>query len=189
MGLFSSPMFVSKNPHFPILLHFFVSVQFLEQFPSGPPVASFFLFFLFQISTPSPVSTNLIHNLKLSLIYELSLAVLFFCSNAVLITIPSSSIHFSSFFDMLPSAPTTTGMTLMLLMFHIFFFSLVPRTSQVFPSLFLFFTNPYVFRYSNISYSTTSLIFIHYNNIWFSCLDLSFTSHKIFTSSFSMTPS
>ena len=45
-----------------------------------------------------------------------------FCSNAVLITTPSSFMQYFGFFDVLPSAPTTSGMTLMLLMFHIFFF-------------------------------------------------------------------
>ena len=53
-----------------------------------------------------------------------------FCSNIVLITTPSSFMQFFSFFDMLPSAPTTTGMTLMLLIFHILLFlSLVPGIS------------------------------------------------------------
>ena len=47
-----------------------------------------------------------------------------FCSNAVLTTAPSSSMHFFSFFDVLPSTPTTTGMTLMLLMFQILLISL-----------------------------------------------------------------
>ena len=42
-----------------------------------------------------------------------------FCSNAVLITTSSFTMHFSSFFDVLPSASTTTGMTLMLLVFYI----------------------------------------------------------------------
>ena len=129
-----SPMFVSKNPHFPILLDFFVSVPFLEQFPSCPPVASFFRFFLFQISTPNPVSTNLIHNLKLSLIYELPLAVLFFA---------------------------------------------VMRCLLQSPALL------YISSVSLICYQV-SLLPLEWP-IWFSCLDLSFTSHKIFTSSFSTT--
>ena len=47
-----------------------------------------------------------------------------FCSNAVLITTPSSSMNFFSFLDVLPSASTTTGMTLILLMFHILLISL-----------------------------------------------------------------
>ena len=46
-----------------------------------------------------------------------------FCGNAVLITTPSSSMQFFSFFEVLPSAPTTTGMTLMFLMFHILLIS------------------------------------------------------------------
>ena len=59
-----------------------------------------------------------------------------FCSNAVLITTPTS-MRFSSFFDVLPSALTTTGMTLILLMFYIpLFLSLVPGISQFSPSLF-----------------------------------------------------
>ena len=100
MGLWSISCF--KNLYFPILLHSF----------------SFF----FSLSNhPNPVFTNLIRNLKPSLIYKLSLAKLL--SNAVLITTSSSSMHFFSFFDVLPSAPTTTGMTLILLMFHILLIS------------------------------------------------------------------
>ena len=115
-----------------------------------------------------------------------------FCSNAVLITTPSSSIHFFSFFGVLPSAPTTTGMNLMLLMFRILLISLF---SSWYLSIFLllFFTNSHVSRYSNINYGTSCLILIHYNNIWFSCLYLwshsIIISHKIFTSSFSTTHS
>ena len=60
-----------------------------------------------------------------------------FCSNAVLITTPNYSMHFFSFFDVLPSAPTITGMTLMLLMFHIILVSLFSSWyPQFFPSLF-----------------------------------------------------
>ena len=43
-------------------------------------------------------------------------------SNTVLITTPSCSMQFFNSLDVLSSAPTTTGMTLMLLMFHIFFY-------------------------------------------------------------------
>ena len=44
----------------------------------------------------------------------------------------------------------------------------------------LFFAISYVSKYSNINYSTTSLIRIHYNNIWFPCLDVSVTlDHNI----------
>ena len=75
MGLLSV-FYVFKNLYFPILLHSFSSNQFLEQFPSPPPSSLPICHFLYQ--TPSkPVSTNLIRNLKPSLIHELSLAVLF----------------------------------------------------------------------------------------------------------------
>ena len=47
-----------------------------------------------------------------------------FCSNAVLIITPSSSMELFSFFDVLHSVLTATGMTLMLLMFHILLISL-----------------------------------------------------------------
>ena len=87
-------------------------------------------------------------------------------------------MHFFSFFDVLLSAPTTTGMTLMLLMFLFLLISIFsPAISQFFP---YFCTNSYVSRYRNINYGTTSVILIHYNNIWFSCLDLSVTlDHNI----------
>ena len=89
-----------------------------------------------------------------------------FSSNAVLLTTLSSSMQFFSFFDVLPSAPTTTGMILMLV-FHIILISLF---SSWYLSIFSF---SYVSRYSNIIYDTTSLILFHYNDIWFPCLDLS----------------
>ena len=47
-----------------------------------------------------------------------------FCSNAVLITSPTSSMQFFSFFDVLSNAPTTTGINFMLLMFQILLISL-----------------------------------------------------------------
>ena len=46
-----------------------------------------------------------------------------FCRNALLITTPSCSMRFFSFYNVLPSAPTTTGMTLMLLMSHVLLIS------------------------------------------------------------------
>ena len=48
-----------------------------------------------------------------------------FCSNAVLTATPCSSMQLFSFFDVLPSAPTTTGMTLKVLIFHILLISLL----------------------------------------------------------------
>ena len=105
------------------------------------------------------------------------------------ITTSSSSMQFFSFFDVLPSAPTTTGMTLMILKFHILLISLFSSCISQF--LLSLFANSYVCRYSNINYGKTSLILIHYNYIWFPCLDFSFTldhNLKIFTSSFLKTP-
>ena len=65
---------VLKNMYFPILLHSFSPVQFLEQFPSS----SFVHLPFFPLwNHPNPLSTNLIRSLKPSLIYELSLAKLF----------------------------------------------------------------------------------------------------------------
>ena len=61
-----------NNLYFPMLLHFFSSVQFSEQFSPLPHLPPFFF-----SNPPNLVSTNLIRNLKSSLRYELSLAVLF----------------------------------------------------------------------------------------------------------------
>ena len=66
---------ILKNLYFPILLHSFSPVQFLEQFPSP---SSFVHLPFFPLSNHlNPFSTNLIRSLKPSLIYELSLATLF----------------------------------------------------------------------------------------------------------------
>ena len=93
-----------------------------------------------------------------------------FCSSAVLITTPSSSVHFFSFFDVLPS--------LMLLMYHILLISLF--SSWYLPNFPISFSLTLVSRYSNINYGATSLILIHYNNIWLSCLHLLVTlDHNI----------
>ena len=60
-----------------------------------------------------------------------------FCSNAVLITMPSYSMNFFNLFDVLPSTPTTTEMTLIFLMLHIVFISLFSSWYlSIFPSLF-----------------------------------------------------
>ena len=115
--------YVFKNLYFPILLHSFSPVQFLEQFPTPPPhLLICHFFFLYQI-TP-----NLFHKSYLQSKTFLNIPAVpsnaVFCSNAVLITTPSSSMYLFSFFGVLPSAPTATGMTLMLLMFHILLISL-----------------------------------------------------------------
>ena len=103
----------SKTCTFPYF--YILSRLFLEQF-SPPFFPAFFIlsFPLPQLDfhTPYPQSKILL-NIRV----VPSSAIL--CSNAVLITTPSSSMHFFSFFDMLPSAPATTGMTLMLLIFRV----------------------------------------------------------------------
>ena len=112
--------------YFYIVSHLF---SFWDHFPLSP-CTTFFPF------SPPPFSKNLICNLKPSLIYKLSLAVFFFCSNTGLITTPSSSKQFFSFFDMLPSAPTTSRMALLIiLIFHILLISLFSSWYQFFPSL------------------------------------------------------
>ena len=74
-------------------------------------------------------------------------------------------MQFFSFFDVLPSTPTTTRMTLMPLMFHILLISLFSFWYlSVFSSLF---DDSYVSGYSYINCGLTSLIHIHYNKIWF----------------------
>ena len=88
--------FTHKNLYFPILLHSFSPVQFLEQFSSPSPFAHlpfylfiFFILLFFSLSNhPNPVSTNLIRNLKPSLIYKLSLAVLFSAVMQCLLQLP-----------------------------------------------------------------------------------------------------
>ena len=114
-----SPMF-SKTCTF---LYFYILSHLLSFWKSFPPPAHlpiclfivlFFIFIFFSLSNhPNLVSTNLIRNLKPALICELSLSSGVFCSNPVLITTPISSLHFFCFFDELPSALSTTGMTLM----------------------------------------------------------------------------
>ena len=96
------------------------------------PVCHFFFF----IKSPQPRSHKSYLRSKTFLNIWAVPSSAVFCSNTVLVTTPSS-IHFLSFFDVLPSALTTTGMTLMLLIFTFFsFLSLVLGISQFFPSLF-----------------------------------------------------
>ena len=114
-----------------------------------------------------------------------------FCSNTVLITTPSSSMHFFSFFDVLPSAPTTTGMTVMLLMFHILLISL-------FSSWYLLiFSFPFSLTLMSpgialsIIAQLLSFLFTATISGFLALIFLShwiLTSHKIFTFSFSPTP-
>ena len=90
----------------------------------------------------------------------------------------SASMQFFHFFDVLKRIriSITTGVTLILLIFF-WFLSLVISICHFF---LLFFANFYVSRYSNINYGTNFLILIHYNIIWFPCLDFSVTlDHKV----------
>ena len=79
----------------------------LEQVPGPSPFATFF----YQNPFPQPYfhKSNPQSNTFLNIRAVPSRAV--FCSDAVLITTPSSFMQFFSLFDVLPSAPTTTGMT------------------------------------------------------------------------------
>ena len=88
-------------------------------------------------------------------------------------------MHFFSFFDVLPSVPTTTGMTLMLLMFHII---LIFLFSSWHLSIFSFsFSLTLMSPGIAISIMAQLLSFLFtFNNIRFSCLDLSVTlDHNI----------
>ena len=89
--------------YFYILSHLF---SFWNNFPSPPnlPICLFFFF----IRSPQPCFHKSYPKSKTFLNIRV---------------VPSSAVFFS-FFDVLPSAPTTTGMTLMLLMFHILLISL-----------------------------------------------------------------
>ena len=93
--------YVLKNRCFPIILHSFLPLQFLKTFPTPSPSSHFF---------PSPilVFTNFIRNLKPSLIYKLSLVALFSAVMLCLQQLPF--VLWNSFFDVLPCAPTNTGM-------------------------------------------------------------------------------
>ena len=113
-------------PYFFILSHL---LNFWNLFRPPPPSQLFF-----PIPYPRFRKPYLQSKTLLNIRAPSSSAV--FCSNAVLVTTLSSSIQIFSFFDVLPSAPTT-GMTLMLLMFHILLISLFsPWYIGFFPSLF-----------------------------------------------------
>ena len=103
---------------------FFLTCSVFGTIPHPPSTfAHLPLFFLYQI-TPNPFHKSYLQSKTfLNIPAVPSNAV--FCSNAVLITTPSSSMYLFSFFGVLPSAPNATGMTLMLLMFHILLISLL----------------------------------------------------------------
>ena len=97
MGLLFSNSYVPKNLYFPILLHFFHLI----------------------FSLPQPRFHKPYLQSKTFLNIRAVLSIALFWSNAVIMIGPSFSVQFFGFFDMLPSSPTITRMTLMLLMFHI----------------------------------------------------------------------
>ena len=108
----------------------------------------------------------------------------------MLITTSSSSLQLFSFFDVLPAVLTTTGMTFMLLMFHILLISLF---SSWYLSIFsLSFLLTFMSSGKAISIMTQLLSFLFTTAIsgflaLISLSDWTITSHKIFTSSFSAT--
>ena len=97
MGLLFSNSYVPKNLYLPILLHFFHLI----------------------FSLPQPRFHKPYLQSKTFLNIRAVLGIAVFSSNAVLMIGPSFSMQFFGFFDMLPSSPTITRMTLMLLMSHI----------------------------------------------------------------------
>ena len=107
-----------NNLHFPMLLHFFSSVQFSEQFSPLPHLPPFFFF-----KSPQPCFHKSYPQSKIFIKIRAVPSSAVFCRNALLITTPSCSMRFFSFYNVLPSAPTTTGMTLMLLMSHVLLIS------------------------------------------------------------------
>ena len=170
-----SNSYVFKNVYLPILYILSHLFRFWNPFLPPPPSPAF-------LFLPHPRFHKLYKQSKSSLNSCAFSSSAVFCSNAALITTPSSSVKFFSFFYVLPSGPNTTGTTLMLLMFHILLILLISFFSSRYFSIFVFsfFTNSYVSRYSSISYGTTSFILVHYNNIWFPCLDLCITlDHSI----------
>ena len=175
MGLLSISCFQKPVPSYTFTF-FLTCAVFGTISPPPPHFPPFFLSSQLHFHKPYPQSKTFLNIRAVP-----SSAV--FCSNAVLKKTPSSSVQFFSFFNVLRSAPTTNGMTLMLLMFHIL---LIFLFSSRYLSIFSFsFLLTLVSWYSNINYGTalhilTSLVLIHYSNIWFPCLDISVTlDHNI----------
>ena len=196
-----SPMF-SKTF---IFQYFYILSDLFSFWNNFPPPRHLPLFVCVFFKSPFPQPcfhkyTDLICNLKLSLLNIRAVpSSAVFCSNcfsvflfSVLITTPSSSMHFFSFLDVLSRAPTTTGMSLMLLMFHTLLISLF---SSWYLSIFSF-----SFSLTLMSTGTAISIMAQLHSLLFTTTTSGFldlislshwiiTSHKIFTSSFSTTPS
>ena len=148
----------------------------------------FFILFFFFIKSAQPCFHKSYPQSKTFLNIRAVPSSAVFCNNVVLLTTPSSSMHFFSFFDVLPSAPTTTGMTLMLLMFHILLISLF---SSWYLSIFSFsFSLTHISPGIAISIIAQLLSFLFTTTIFGFLVLISLshwimTSYKIFTSSFS----
>ena len=111
MGLLSISYVCFQKPALSYTFRFFCICSVFGTIPIPPPSCQFFSFFSFSNLHPQPCFHKSYPQSKTFLNIRAAPGSAVFCSNAMLITIPSSSIHFFSFFDMLPSAPTTTGMT------------------------------------------------------------------------------
>ena len=120
MGLLPIPYVFNNLPFYTFT--FFLTCSVLVAISLSLPICHFF-FFCF-LNSPQPHSHKPYPQYKTFVNIQAALSSAAFCNNTVFLTTPSSSMHFSSFFDVLPSDPTTTGMTLKLLVFHSFDFSL-----------------------------------------------------------------
>ena len=123
MGLLSISYVCFQKPVLSYTFTFFLICSVFGTISLPLPICHFFFFFFF-FKSPQPRFHKSYRQSKTFLNVRAVSSSAVFCSNVVLITTPSLSMHFFSFFDMLPSAPTTTGVTLMLLMFHILDFCL-----------------------------------------------------------------
>ena len=102
-------LLVFKNLYFPILyilLFLTCSVFGTISLPLLLPICPFATF-IFLIKSPQPRFHKCYLQSKTFLNIRAVHSKPAFCSNAVLIATPSSSMHFFSFFDVLPSAPTS----------------------------------------------------------------------------------
>ena len=111
----------------------------------------------------------------------------------MLITTPSSSMQFFSFFDVLLRAPTTISMTSMLLMFHFFFhISLFSLWYLLIFSFSFSLTLMSQGKAISIMVQLFSFLFTTIISDFLAMISLShwiITSHKLFTSLFSTKPS
>ena len=110
----------------------------------------------------------------------------------MLITTPSSSMQFFSFFDVLLRAPTTISMTSMLLMFHFFFISLFSLWYLLIFSFSFSLTLMSQGKAMSIMVQLFSFLFTTIISDFLAMISLShwiITSHKLFTSLFSTKPS